>query len=109
MKTYNDGHLHEPESELDELSFVTPAKESPSGPCENIDDVFGSHIRMPGSILDEGSSDPFNDYQIYPIVWLCIAIKIVVCGKWAIELGFPLSSVSDGDESLTLSGSVTQV
>lgn len=45
MKTYNDGHLHEPESELDELSFVTPAKESPSGPCENIDDVFGSHYQ----------------------------------------------------------------
>lgn len=56
-------------------------------------------IRMPGGILDEGSSDPFNDYKVYPLVWLRIAIKIVECGKWAIELGFPLTSVSDGDES----------
>ena len=96
---------------LSSMNFLLllPPRKVQVGPVRTLMMYLVLIIRMPGSILDEGSSDPFNDYQIYPIVWLCIAIKIVVCGKWAIELGFPLSSVSDGDESLTLSGSVTQV
>lgn len=118
MKTYNDRHLREPESDLEELSFVTPAQESSSGPCENFDDVFGSHIRMLGSILDEGSSDPFNDYKIYPLGFIVASenwrergVMVVHCDKdrgvWKVgrcrilvdELGLPLTSVSDGDES----------
>ena len=118
MKTYNERHLHEPESELEELSFITPAKQSHSGPCENIGDIFDSHINMLGRILDKGPGEPSNDYKIYPLgfivasqEWRERGVMVVHCDKdrgvWkagqcrilADELGLPLTSVSDGDES----------
>lgn len=118
MKTYNERHLHEPESELEELSFINPAEQSSREPCENIEDVFDSHIRMLERILDKGSGEPSNDHKIYPLGLIVVSeewrergVMVVHCDKdrgvWKVgqcriladELGLPLTSVSDGDES----------
>lgn len=116
MRVYNEKQLRQPESELDELSFIKPAE--PNVEYNTVGEILDAHIHDLKKILDDGLT-PSEDCKIYPfgaIVitkndWCEKGVSVVHFdkdrGKWKLgqcripvkELGIPLTSVSDMDES----------
>lgn len=117
MRAYNDAHLHEPESEWDEMGFAKPANDS----AENIQKVLDKHIAAVERALQSNESDPWNLNRLYPTGFVVIdrddwrgkGVVVVHCDKdeekdeWTAKqcrfkvkgLGFVLTTVLDGDDT----------
>lgn len=85
MKAYNETHLHELESEWDEMGFAKPADDS----AENVQAALDKHIATVERVLESQEPDPWNSHRLYPTGFVVIdgedssekGVVVVHCDK----------------------------
>lgn len=119
MKAYNDEHLHEPESEWEDMGFIRPADENTA--AEDIQAILEKHIAMVQEILERNEEDPWNLHRLHPYGFVVIdredwrekGLVAVHCdkdeegGDWGVlrsrfrvkDLGFVLTTVQETDDT----------